>query len=185
MHNTQECEVCQTCHLNAEKSSRLETLWCRRRYFRQDQNWPGFVGRTPQRPVGGPGEGIGMIGESLIGLAFGFTVCRCQLLWSRWLSASRCKDFAKDVGRAMLGRRLALPGSMGRCALAHHSATGTSRRNMGHTASFSPSQEGAGGCLERSPVQAFSCALLGLHLLAAEGEVGSSGGQSPDFRDMW
>ena len=28
-------------------------------------------------------------------------------------------------------------------------------------------------------------ALIGLHLLAAEGEVGSSGSQSPDLGDMW
>ena len=30
------------------------------------------------------------------------------------------KDFAKDVGRAQLWRRLALPGPMGCCALAHN-----------------------------------------------------------------
>ena len=29
------------------------------------------------------------------------------------------------------------------------------------------------------------CALIGLHLLAAKDEAGSSGGQSPDFGDMW
>ena len=35
------------------------------------------------------------------------------------------EDFAKDVGRALLGRRLALPGSMGCCVLAHkHLASG-------------------------------------------------------------
>ena len=30
-----------------------------------------------------------------------------------------------------------------------------------------------------------ACALIGLHLLAAEGEAGSSGSQSPDLGDMW
>ena len=30
-----------------------------------------------------------------------------------------------------------------------------------------------------------ACALTGLHLLAAEGEAGSSGNQSPDLGDMW
>ena len=30
-----------------------------------------------------------------------------------------------------------------------------------------------------------ACALIGLHLLAAEGEEGSSGSQSPDLGDMW
>ena len=29
------------------------------------------------------------------------------------------------------------------------------------------------------------CALVGLHLLAADYEVGSSGSQSPDLGDMW
>ena len=30
-----------------------------------------------------------------------------------------------------------------------------------------------------------ACALIGLHLLAAEGEGGSSGRQSPDLGDIW
>ena len=30
-----------------------------------------------------------------------------------------------------------------------------------------------------------TCALIGPHLLAAEGEAGSSGSQSPDLGDMW
>ena len=30
-----------------------------------------------------------------------------------------------------------------------------------------------------------ACALIGLHLLAADYEVGSSGSQSPDVGDMW
>ena len=30
-----------------------------------------------------------------------------------------------------------------------------------------------------------ACALIGLHLLAADFEMGSSGSQSPDFGDMW
>ena len=30
-----------------------------------------------------------------------------------------------------------------------------------------------------------ACALIGLHLLAAESEAGSTGGQSPDLGDMW
>ena len=29
------------------------------------------------------------------------------------------------------------------------------------------------------------CALIGLHFLAVEGEVGSSGSQAPDLGDMW
>ena len=55
-----------------------------------------------------------------------------------------------------------------------------------------PHQEGAGdshrGCAFRPFFLAETlkaCALIGLHLLAAEGEAGSSGSQSPDFGDMW
>ena len=33
----------------------------------------------------------------------------------------RCKDFAKDEGRTLLGRGLALPGSLGCCGIAHDS----------------------------------------------------------------
>ena len=59
---------------------------------------------------------------------------RCKIpfsagFWVRSLVASRggcnglqyCgrEGFAKDVGRALLGRRLALPGPVGRCAFAH------------------------------------------------------------------
>ena len=40
--------------------------------------------------------------------------CRRNGLQHRW-----CEDFAKDVGRATWGRRLALPGPMGCCAHAH------------------------------------------------------------------
>ena len=31
----------------------------------------------------------------------------------------------------------------------------------------------------------WACALIGLYLLAADCEIGSSGSQSPDFGDMW
>ena len=30
-----------------------------------------------------------------------------------------------------------------------------------------------------------ACALIGLHLMAAGGDAGSSGSQSPDLGDMW
>ena len=40
--------------------------------------------------------------------------CRRNGLQHRW-----CEDFAKDVGRAPLGRRLALPGPLGCCAFAY------------------------------------------------------------------
>ena len=51
-----------------------------------------------------------------------------------------------------------------------------------------PYQGGAGGSHVKPVVSAETlktCALIGLHLLAAEGEAGSSGGQSLDFGDAW
>ena len=49
----------------------------------------------------------------------------------------------------------------------------------GAVCACAPYQEGAGG-LDRVAV-----ALIGLHLLAAEGEARSRGSQSPELRDMW
>ena len=62
---------------------------------------------------------------------------------------------------------------------------------MGHTASFSSSLSGRSRWLSRRPFKPFvstetlkACALIGLHLLAAEGEAGSSDSQSPDLGGM-
>ena len=73
--------------------------------------------------------------------SLGFTVCRCQPLSSQWLFQHRwCKDFAKDVGMALLGRRLVSPGSMGRCAFTHIiQPLDCPGGRLGRTASFSSS----------------------------------------------
>ena len=147
----------------------------------------GIVGRTPQRPDCGPGKSVGMLVESPIGLAFGFTVCRCQSLSSQWLAASLVQGFAKDVGRGLPGRRLALPGPMGQCA--QHP-----RGSMGRMASsfcFFVKKEAVAFSNEVPfkpvvPVDTLkACALIGLHILAGEGEAGSSGSLSLDLGDMW
>ena len=71
------------------------------------------------------------------------------------------QDFAKDVGKCFFGKASGLAWTCGAvCACA-------------------PYQEGAGG-LDRVAV-----VLIGLHLLAAEGEARSRGSQSRDLRDMW
>ena len=58
---------------------------------------PGFVGRTPQRPDCGTGKGVGMLGESQLGSAFGFT--------------SLVQRFCEICGKG--------PGPMGCCGFAH------------------------------------------------------------------
>ena len=124
------------------------------------------------------------------GLAFGFTVCRCrngsQHGWR--------KDFAKDVGRALLGRRVALPGPMGCCALAyniHLLERLEEVRPFSELFFFFVKKESVAltpavpfkPCVSAGTLKA--CALIGLHLSAAEDEAGSSGSQSPDSGDIW
>ena len=89
----------------------------------QDKNPSGIVGRTPQRPGGGTGEGKL---ECLENPYWGWHVvsqfavasfCRRNGFQHRW-----CKDFAKDVGRALLGKASGLIRTHGmRCPCAHHS----------------------------------------------------------------
>ena len=83
-----------------------------------------------------------MLGESLLGLTFGSQIvvasfCRRNGLQHRW-----CKDVAKYVGRALLGRRLALP-----CGCVHQSSYWNDSGKCGPHA------------------------LIGLHFLAADGEA--------------
>ena len=95
----------------------------------------------------------------------------------QWLAVVWSQDHAKNVGRALLERRLALPGSMGQCVVA------CSVFLLEHPGDvFLPYQEGAGGGFAGTLK---TCALTGLHLLAAEGEVGSSGSQTSGSGDMW
>ena len=52
-------------------------------------------------------------------LAFGSKPLVASRVGANDLQFCGCQDVAKDVGRALLGRRLALPGPMGQCASAH------------------------------------------------------------------
>ena len=107
-----------------------------------------------------------MFGDSL-GLACGFTACRCRAgVVAVAFSIAGAKIFAKDVGR-----RLASPGPMGGCAFARViqrlECPGESTGRMARSFSFS---------LGRSLLllQRQHSALIGLHLMAAGGESGSS-----------
>ena len=82
---------------------------------------------------------------------------------SNGLQLGGLRPVPKDVGKTVLGRRLALLGDVGQRALVHGVHT-----------------------LERSRAEALkACALIALHLSAAEGEGRSSGSQSLEFGDMW
>ena len=102
------------------------------------------------------------------------SLCRRDGFQHRWR-----KDFAKYVGRALLGRRLAFPGSLGFCGL----RTASSVWNV-------PGKYGPHGellfLIRRSPLLSQgqwcfkpvvpaetpkACFLVGLHLVAAEGDA--------------
>ena len=94
------------------------------------------MGRTCQGPVGRTGESIGMLGKSHLGLAFGFTVCRCQLILLQWLSASLVLKCCKRCWKDFVGRASGLTWTHGLlCVCAHHPASGTSRGSTSRTAS--------------------------------------------------
>ena len=44
-------------------------------------------------------KSVGMLGESLLGSAFGFTVCRCQSLASQWLAVVWVPKFCNICGK--------------------------------------------------------------------------------------
>ena len=91
---------------------------------------------------------------------------------NRW-----CKDLAKDVGRVLLGRRLASPGPTGCCAFAHIiQRLGWLGSTDSTASSFSSSSRRSPSLLHRQwgfrpfvPAETLkACALIGLHLMAAE-----------------
>ena len=115
--------------------------FAKKKNVRQDKNPSGTVGRTPQRPVGGTGESIGMFGESLLGLAFNFTVCRCQPLSSQWLSL--VQRFCKRCAMGFFGKASGHTSTNGMLC-------GTSRGSAGRTASsFSTSSRRSPLLLQR------------------------------------
>ena len=100
----------------------------------QEPAW--ILERTPQRLDCGPGQSVGMLGESLLGLAFGFTACRCQFLSPQWLAASLVQGFCKRCGNDLSGKAsgLAWTGKTA-CVYAPPPRIGTSQGSMGRMAS--------------------------------------------------
>ena len=129
----------------------------------------------------------------MLGLAFGSSF-PWQVVWVAMACLfGGCQDFAKDVGRAMLGRRLASPGPLGRGASAHII------QRLECPGEVRPHAELL-FFLKKEPLtltkavvfEPFvpaetlkACALIGLHLTAGGSASGSSGGQSPDLGHMW
>ena len=153
---------------------------------------------TSQRPVGGTGESTGMIGESQLGLAFGFTVCRCQ----PFVVAMTCSIVGKGCGKGPVGKGSGFTWTHGMlCVCAHHPASGTSWGRTGRMASSFSSSLGRSPFALTKGVQLKpfvlaetlkACALIGLHLVAAGGESGSSSscgglfaGAGRDSRGQW
>ena len=124
---------------------------------RQNKNPSGVVGRAPQRPQSWPWtKSTKVLGEPLLGLAIGSKLLVASRVGCNGLQLCGCQDFAKDVGRAPLGRRLALPGPVGQCARVHsiHLLECPGEVWTAWRALFLAYQEGAGGGFERSAVQA-------------------------------
>ena len=112
------------------------------------------VGKTPQRLNCSLGKSDQLLGESLPGLAFGSKFLVACRVGCNCLQFCGCKYFAKDVGRALLGRRLALTGPMGQCASAHsiHLLERPGEVWAAWRPLFLPYQEAAGGGFERRAV---------------------------------
>ena len=141
------------------------------------------MGRTSQRPVGELAQTLECLenpyhGWHLVSQFVVASLCRRNGFQHRW-----CKDFAKDVGRALLGRRLAspVPWDVGRLR------TSSCFWNVPRLIKKEPF-----AITEAVQLKSFvpaetlkTCALTGLHLMAAEGESGSRGSQAPDSGDMW
>ena len=101
-------------------------------------------------PIVAPAKALECLANSCLGLAFGFhkfvVACRRNGFQHRW----RKVFFAKDVGRAVLGRRLALLGPVGCGALTYIiQLLECAGEMLGHIASFSSSSSGRTQWLSR------------------------------------
>ena len=136
----------------------------KKRYSGQNKNSSGIVGRTSQRSGGGIGKGVGMPGSQIVGRAF----CLRNGVQHRW-----CEKCAKDVGRVS-GLFSRTHGMLWVCA--QQPASGMFRGSTGRTASsfFFLIKEPFGltkavECRLFVPAETlWACALIGLHLMAAE-----------------
>ena len=141
------------------------------------------------------GKSLKLLGVSLSELTSGSQVLVASRVGCNGLQSCGREDAAKDVGRALLGRRLASLGSMGRGAFTYiiqllECPVEVWATQRAFSSSFIRKEPVAltkavpsNPCVSTETLKA--CALIGPHFLAAEGEAGSSGSQSPDLGDMW
>ena len=122
-----------------------------------------------------------MLGEYILGIAFCLKPLVDSLMKCNGLQLCGTKILQKMWRSPFLGRRLALLEPVEQCALARsvHLLERSREVWAAWRVLLLPYQEGARG-LDRVAV-----ALIGLHLLAAEGEARSRGSQSPELGDMW
>ena len=99
--------------------------------------------------------------------------------------------FCERIGKGRFGKASGLACTRGTvCTCAQPPLIGTFQGSMGRMASFIKKEPMvASNDVSSNPFVSAetleACALVGLHLLAAEGDAGSCGGQSPDLGDMW
>ena len=142
----------------------------------------GAVRGAPPRPNHNLGQSVEVIGESLSGLAFGSKSLVESRVNCNGLLLCGHQDFAKDVRKAVVGKRPTLRGPVGQCAPTYWNVPGKYTTN-GELFFFLIKEPVASNdvpfnlCVSEETLKA--CALICLHLLAAEGEAGSSGRQSP------
>ena len=116
-------------------------------------------------------------------------------LSSQWLAAFLARRFCERCGKGPVGKASGLTWTHGMFwVCAQHPASGTHWGSTGRVAtSFSSSSRRSPSSLQRQwclspsfPAETLkACALIGLHLMAAEGASGSSGSQLPDLGTAW
>ena len=148
------------------------TFWERKRH-----DWS--CGKAPQRRIRDLGQSVEVFGESLSGLTFGYKRLVEKPRQLQWPAAVRAPRFCKGCGKGRFGKASGFAWTRGKYG------------PHGELFLFLFKQElvvASKGVLPNPFVSAETLRarwLIGLHLLAAEGEAGSSGSQSPDLGDMW
>ena len=119
-------------------------------HFGKKTDKTGAVRTAPQRLNHSHGQRSEVPGESLLELTSGSQRLVKSRVNFNGLQLCGHMNFAKDVGKAVLGRRLALLGPVGQCAPAHSVQMLERSRAVwaAWRALFLPCKEGAGGGFE-------------------------------------
>ena len=152
----------------------------------------GAVGRAPQRPNQSLGHSVQVLGEIRIKADLWLDASPGKARESQWPAVARAPRFCKRCGRGRFGEASGPAWTRG-------TRLRTASSCRGVPVKYGPrgellflikkEQVLASNEVPSNPFVSVEtlkvCALIGLHLLAAEGEAGSSGSQSPVLGDMW